>query len=197
MCAICNGATDGKHWETYFATDRPSHSNIEMLHAHGADSQSSFPGAVYFSYMHDDIFSVSKKLCHRRTVDTCGPWCFSDSDRLYTSWLNDTSLDLKTIDLLCKNIFQSTYISKFIKQLSIFYKNVLRYICSDEFNIDKHKNCIQDNSLQKETPNFHEFTMLIDWDSVVASGRAMYNQACEILPNGTMVSGLVLLYFCP
>ncbi|KAH3826411.1 hypothetical protein DPMN_128316 [Dreissena polymorpha] len=189
MCAICNEATDEKSWETTVAIRGTLPSDIEMLHA---NIQSSFSGFVYFRYMHDDLYYVSKKKCYMSVLEACSPCYFKPSDRIVLSWLNDMSYDLHMIGLLCNSSFQSTFISQFVTKLAIHSKNVLCYICSDGFNTNEHTACIK--SIRRGPSNFYKFSMLIDFDSVVARRREPYDQACEILPNGTTVRSILCQY---
>ncbi|KAH3778675.1 hypothetical protein DPMN_180145 [Dreissena polymorpha] len=183
MCAFCNGATDGKSWETALLMTNTLPSNIELLHASTTELQSFV--SVYFKYSHDDVYFVSKKTCYYSGMGSCSPVYFSMSDEIYLSWLNDKMLDSHTIDLLCNNLLQSTYMSKFVAKQAIYYKNVFSYICSNTFNISEYKECTHNIVLGKDP--FY-FAMLIDWGRFAAKRRTSYNQACEILPNGTTVS---------
>ncbi|KAH3817077.1 hypothetical protein DPMN_118606 [Dreissena polymorpha] len=51
MCAICNGATDGKHWHLGVVIEEILHSAIDSLLAY---MQPELLNNVYFRFMHDD-----------------------------------------------------------------------------------------------------------------------------------------------
>ncbi|KAH3859942.1 hypothetical protein DPMN_102763 [Dreissena polymorpha] len=190
LCAICNGATDGKQWDVGIVIDKIWPSAIDSLLAY---MQPELLKNVYFRYMHDDFYYISKKICFASRVDNCPSGYLNKSDPIYIAWLKDMDLDLLMVDYFCNSSFVSTYIQQSVIGRRISFKNIFCFLCSGRYRINVHMQCTKSllDDLYKGS-GFNNLAVILNWANFVANIRAPFQKACELFPNGTMVSKYIV-----